>query len=753
MVYSATTRTPQQQEKLKDAAMRMLAGLDIKDRKFRFRTHKQCFVGREAVVYMTSKGLAANEDEAVDMGQALLEDGVFHHVTREAGFRNDFLYYRFAAHEETAHASPAASPAGNNSGGGGSNLSNPSSTTEIASLEDRQFGTVLASMKWSQYALTIGALSPICLKVFKTGSNDHLVRETKRALVTLTSLLVDDVHVKNRRLGTKFAKACIRTVLGREVIAWLIARAIAEDELHATQIATLMLREKLLAPITAGEKEVPASAADGNFRSDINAYYRFFVHEKPTELVDSIASSLGGLGEAILLRLRDQVTATKMPKEGIVNLRIVAANMHREINIHDRRWRLRTHRRCFLGCEAVAWLVTEGVVDDEKLAIRVGQAMMDAGIIEHVSKSEPFDNSRVLYRFSADVDRAAAEHHQQQQQQQQHDDGDALEDAGETPQWVRDLSPLNLEHVTVAPGVPASTIPGLVRQSLGVGAKYLKANLPTKNRSYRFKTYKNVFFGKELVAKLIDDGVAESEAHAVKISELLVMDGHVCSVAPEINSFRNDKIPFRFAQDASDEILQDDLDALNGSNVIAGMAGMTESNSFSDLDHDFDQSPSSTGTSTPKNLERSSGSVSSTNSPQLTGKEQSNIFRELICNPTQLRAFQRFLKKDFSDEHIKFWLAVECLRVVEANAVSVFAHLIYDEHVAPGAPHEVNIDSKVRNAVTPRMTAPTREVFDEAQKAVFFLMRKMSYPRFLESEHYGELMRTMRTDRITFAWI
>ena len=74
--------------------MRSSGGLDIQKRRFRLGVYPSCFVGSEAVTWL-AKTQNATREEAIRMGQALVEKGIFHHVTDEHPFKDEYLFYRF----------------------------------------------------------------------------------------------------------------------------------------------------------------------------------------------------------------------------------------------------------------------------------------------------------------------------------------------------------------------------------------------------------------------------------------------------------------------------------------------------------------------------------------------------------------------------------------------------------------------------------------------------------------------------------
>jgi pyruvate/2-oxoglutarate dehydrogenase complex dihydrolipoamide dehydrogenase (E3) component len=87
---------------LKELRSSLRAIVELCDRQYGFpaKTYVSCFVGSEAVAQMIAKGLAADEDDAVRLGNVMLRAGIFHHVQRAHAFKNEFLFYRFASDED-----------------------------------------------------------------------------------------------------------------------------------------------------------------------------------------------------------------------------------------------------------------------------------------------------------------------------------------------------------------------------------------------------------------------------------------------------------------------------------------------------------------------------------------------------------------------------------------------------------------------------------------------------------------------------
>ncbi|MEB3213491.1 MAG: mechanosensitive ion channel domain-containing protein, partial [Leptolyngbyaceae bacterium] len=74
--------------------MRGSEGVEIKDRRYRLRMFSKCFVGSEAVHWLMQYQKATRE-EALRIGQLLVEKGIFHHVTDDHTFEDEYLFYRF----------------------------------------------------------------------------------------------------------------------------------------------------------------------------------------------------------------------------------------------------------------------------------------------------------------------------------------------------------------------------------------------------------------------------------------------------------------------------------------------------------------------------------------------------------------------------------------------------------------------------------------------------------------------------------
>ncbi|KAG7457218.1 hypothetical protein MATL_G00244200 [Megalops atlanticus] len=124
-------------------------------------------------------------------------------------------------------------------------------------------------------------------------------------------------------------------------------------------------------------------------------------------------------------------------------------------------------------------------------------------------------------------------------------------------------------------------------------------------------------------------------------------------------------------------------------------------------------------------------------------------FEKLLSNHYGLAAFQVFLKSEFCEENIEFWLACEDFRKITSPAkLTTRAEKIYEEFIRSESPKEINLDYQTKDAVARSLQQPTALCFATAQKKIYILMENSSYPRFIQSELYKELC-TVAMGRVT----
>uniref|UniRef100_A0A668ABL8 Regulator of G-protein signaling 1 n=1 Tax=Myripristis murdjan TaxID=586833 RepID=A0A668ABL8_9TELE len=103
--------------------------------------------------------------------------------------------------------------------------------------------------------------------------------------------------------------------------------------------------------------------------------------------------------------------------------------------------------------------------------------------------------------------------------------------------------------------------------------------------------------------------------------------------------------------------------------------------------------------------------------------------------------FEEFLRTEYSEENLLFWLACEDYKKITSDTeMTVAAKRIYTEFVQVDAPRQINIDFVTREEIAENISQPSPNSFDRAQRLIYGLMENNCYPRFLKSEIYQALL-------------
>ncbi|VDN60524.1 unnamed protein product [Dracunculus medinensis] len=124
-------------------------------------------------------------------------------------------------------------------------------------------------------------------------------------------------------------------------------------------------------------------------------------------------------------------------------------------------------------------------------------------------------------------------------------------------------------------------------------------------------------------------------------------------------------------------------------------------------------------------------------------------FESLLNHKYGCLLFRTFLKGEFSDENVDFWIECEEFKKLKEGKKSTIqrAHAIYNEYVAEQSPKEVNLDSDTRAATKAALENGAKpNMFTLAQSRIEQLMAKDSYRRFLKSRLFLDLLNDTSND-------
>uniref|UniRef100_A0A3B4XW01 Regulator of G-protein signaling 1 n=1 Tax=Seriola lalandi dorsalis TaxID=1841481 RepID=A0A3B4XW01_SERLL len=102
--------------------------------------------------------------------------------------------------------------------------------------------------------------------------------------------------------------------------------------------------------------------------------------------------------------------------------------------------------------------------------------------------------------------------------------------------------------------------------------------------------------------------------------------------------------------------------------------------------------------------------------------------------------FEDFLRTEYSEENLLFWLACEDYKMTSETERAAAAQRIYTEFVQVDALRQINIDCVTRGEISENISQPGPNCFDRAQRLIYSLMENDCYPRFLKSEIYQALL-------------
>ncbi|TWW70841.1 Regulator of G-protein signaling 20 [Takifugu flavidus] len=123
-------------------------------------------------------------------------------------------------------------------------------------------------------------------------------------------------------------------------------------------------------------------------------------------------------------------------------------------------------------------------------------------------------------------------------------------------------------------------------------------------------------------------------------------------------------------------------------------------------------------------------------------------FEKVMKSSAGRGCFRQFLRTEFSEENMMFWMACEELKKeTNKTVVEEKVRQIYEDFISILSPKEVSLDSHVRDVINRNMLEPTSHTFEEAQQQIYTLMQRDSYPRFINSAAYTDLLKNLEEPR------
>ncbi|KAM9097064.1 phosphatidylinositol 3,4,5-trisphosphate-dependent Rac exchanger 2 protein isoform 2-T2 [Sarcophilus harrisii] len=171
--------------------------------------------------------------------------------------------------------------------------------------------------------------------------------------------------------------------------------------------------------------------------------------------------------------------------------------------IKDRKRKLTTFPKCFLGSEFVSWLLEIGEIHKPEEGVHLGQALLENGIIHHVTDKHQFKPEQMLYRF-------------------RYDDGTFY---------------------------PRNEMQDVISKGVRLYCRLHSLFTPViRDKDYHLRTYKSVVMANKLIDWLIAQGDCRTREEAMIFGVGLCDNGFMHHVL-EKSEFKDEPLLFRFFAD------------------------------------------------------------------------------------------------------------------------------------------------------------------------------------------------------------
>ncbi|KAJ7325267.1 hypothetical protein JRQ81_018287 [Phrynocephalus forsythii] len=111
----------------------------------------------------------------------------------------------------------------------------------------------------------------------------------------------------------------------------------------------------------------------------------------------------------------------------------------------------------------------------------------------------------------------------------------------------------------------------------------------------------------------------------------------------------------------------------------------------------------------------------------------------LLEDPEGVNRFREFLKREFSEENVLFWIACEEFKKIQdKKQMQTKANDIYMTFLSSKASYQVNVEGQSRLDES-ILEIPHPLMFQKLQDQIFNLMKYDSYSRFLKSDMFLKL--------------
>ncbi|KAJ3433475.1 leucine-rich repeat isoform f [Anaeramoeba flamelloides] len=127
-------------------------------------------------------------------------------------------------------------------------------------------------------------------------------------------------------------------------------------------------------------------------------------------------------------------------------------------------------------------------------------------------------------------------------------------------------------------------------------------------------------------------------------------------------------------------------------------------------------------------------------------------FEQIIQHQSCLDAFSKFLKNEFAEENLMFYYVIKSFKKIEvekSQLINVAVKTIVENYISTNSQYEINIDYQIRKDILTKIDKNQNidlSIFDQAMIQIFEMLKKDSYPKFIKSTYYQELINLLLND-------
>lgn len=417
----------------------------VRDRIYRLRKYRRVFVASDVVTLMIKNGMASSREDAVDLGQRLQKEfGLWHHVCRDHLFTDDYLFFRFSAVESKNQKDFDDSD---------SYFTNHSISVSVSDMTRNELHSIAEQLRRGlevkdrtyrlktytscfvaseavdfmvkerlarsrDEAVELGRLLAKQFQLWHHVTNDHFFSDrylffrfrvaldqelfTKRkgdreaqlggseTSLDLSVQNVNDVahklirglEIKDRVYKLRVYKSCF---VASEAVDFMV-----QARLVASRGEAVELGKKL------GEHEIFHHVKNEHNFSDDYLFFRFSEQLVSRNQEDLKHESTNDDSSTDL----DSSGRKSIQSYGYDELVAIGDQLKRGVRIKHRRYRLKNYRNCFIGSEAVDYIVQAGYADSREIAVHIGRRLeAELDFLHHISNDHQFEDAYLFYRF------------------------------------------------------------------------------------------------------------------------------------------------------------------------------------------------------------------------------------------------------------------------------------------------------------------------------------------------------------------